>query len=448
MTDISALTTSPIKQRFIGRGAILFVLIVGLLPNLLFLAVMPIYIAERLLSPMLYVSAALAALFLPPLAAYILFLAVAVIDLGVIVMVAFHLPLALAIDSLRYTATINIAASSFYVAIIAINLGLALLSAWLFNRHRDEIRLASPLPVIFAALALMAADFRFNLPYVEKKVPQFDSAVSQNGLTSDAIVTRGHNLLIVMVEGLGAFAYPAERQVLAEQLEKAALAGGYKLTSGTTRYSGSTTGAASRELCGRWGDHRDYIAGTATDGCLPGLLRRRGFETIAYHGYTSDMFERDVWYPRIGFTELHFMETMVRNTAEQVEGRCGSVFLGLCDKDVGALVHARLREAGNKPKFIYWLTLNSHVPFVAKKETTLACGSPTSPIVNRTVCELTELWSDVFASVAEIAADPDLPPTDILVVGDHHTPLWDRAAKDRFTLGAVDWYLLRSGRAG
>ena len=431
-------------NRFFGRGALLFVLIVGLLPNLFFLAVMPFFIAERAISPMLYVTAAVASFFVPRLAVYVLFALVVVVDLGLIVMVAFHLPLAMAIDSLRYMATIDVAASGFYIAVVAINLSLALLSAWLFVRHRDEMRLASPLPVAFVALALMGADFRFNLPYVMKTVPPFDSAVTQNKLDADAIAARGNNLLIVMVEGLGAFAEAAEREVLAGKLEWAAAAGSYTLTNGTTHYSGSTTGAASRELCGRWGDHRDYIAGSDNVSCLPWLLRKRNFETVAYHGYTSDMFERRDWYPKIGFGEMHFLEEMVRDSGERVVGRCGSVFRGLCDRDVAELVHERLLAPGETPKFVYWLTLNSHIPFVEKKDGGLACGSPAGVIANETVCKLTELWSDVFDGVAAIASDPRLPATDILVVGDHHTPLWERDAKGRFKLGEVDWYFLRS----
>ncbi len=443
MTDISISPEKLGAQRFIGRGALLFVLIVGLLPNLFFLAVMPFFIAERLITPLLYVIAAIAALFLPRFAVYALFLAVAVVDLCLIVMVAFHLPLALAIDSVRYMATIDVSASGFYVAVISINLALALVSAWLFDRNRAEIRSASPLPVLLVALSLMAADFHFNFRYFTKSMSPFNSAVSQNGLSADAIAARGGNLLIVMVEGLGAFADPAEKRILSEKLENAASSAGYTFTSGTTPYSGSTTGAASRELCGRWGDHRDYISGVHTENCLPKLLHARGFETVAYHGYTSDMFERHVWYPNIGFSELHFMETMVRDAPMQVARRCGSVFLGLCDSDVAALVHSRLLEAGDKPKFVYWLTLNSHVPFVAKTVGTMACRTAAAPIANATACELAELWGDVFDSVAAIATDTRLPPTDILVVGDHHTPLWERAAKDRFTLGLVDWYLLR-----
>ena len=73
----------------------------------------------------------------------------------------------------------------------------------------------------------------------------------------------------------------------------------------------------------------------------------------------------------------------------------------------------------------------------------MACRSETPRIHNKTVCELSNLWSIVFEQVSEIAADPELAPTDILIVGDHHTPLWERAAKDGFELGKVDWILLR-----
>lgn len=107
----------------------------------------------------------------------------------------------------------------------------------------------------------------------------------------------------------------------------------------------------------------------------------------------------------------------------------------------------RLKTDIERPKLVYWLTLNSHIPYVATKDGPLDCEAPgTAAIDNRTVCELTELWAAVFDKVAKIAADPSLPATDILVVGDHHTPLWERAAKKRFTPGKVDWYLLRSSQ--
>lgn len=44
-------------------------------------------------------------------------------------------------------------------------------------------------------------------------------------------------------------------------------------------------------------------------------MASRGFESIAFHGFSHTMFARDVWYPKIGFTELNFFEDMVSETA-------------------------------------------------------------------------------------------------------------------------------------
>lgn len=447
MSAFSVEQNGPSKvSRVVDRRSLLLLLIVGLVPNGLFLLAMPFYIAERLVSPLLYLCAAAAALVLPPACAYLLFALVAAIDLGLIVMIAFHLPLDVALDSVRHLATIDVGASTLYLAVTTLTFGTAMLAAWLLNRHRAAIRHASPVPVAVFAFALAAADFSFNLTYVSKATPRFDSAMTQAGLEADAIAARGNNLLVVLVEGLGAFADARERALLSAKLERVAAAGSYTLEHGTARYSGSTTSAESRELCGRWGDHLTYLDEQGPFDCLPRRLADRGYATAAYHGYKPEMFSRDRWYPKIGFTEMHFATDLIRDNPAQVAGRCGSVFQGLCDSEVGEAVRARLLAPGGQPKMVYWLTLNSHIPFTAKKDGPLGCETAAAGIANRTTCQLTELWGEVFDTAAAIAADPRLAPTDILLVGDHHTPLWERDAKNRFILGAVDWYLLRSTR--
>lgn len=432
------------KSRLFDRAAIRLMLIAGLVPNGIFLVAMPFFIAQRLIAPLLYLLATAAALFLPPFCAYLLFLLVAAIDLGLIISIAFHLPLHTALDSVRFLSTIDVTASTFYVTTVTLTFTMPLLAALLLNRHREEIRFASPIPVALLAFALVGAELHFNLPYAAKAEPEFDSAMTQNGLAADAIAARGNNLLVVLVEGLGAIANANEKALLSAELERAAASGNYTLTHGTTRYSGSTTAAESRELCGRWGDHLDYIHENGPFDCLPRQLAEHGYATTAYHGYTSAMFARNIWYPKIGFEDLHFADELARDVPMLVPNRCGSVFEGLCDTEVAHAVRARLLAADKRPKLVYWLTLNSHVPFVAKPDGQLRCGTEEAAIANRTTCELTELWGDVFKSVASIATDPELPPTDILVVGDHHTPLWERDAKKRFILGSVDWYFLRS----
>lgn len=429
--------------RPLSREAIELALIVSLLPNLLFLAAMPFFIAERLLSPLLYLAAGLFALVVPRWVAILLFLAAALIDLGLIVMVAFHLTLPTAIDSIRYLAAIDIGASAFYMAFGGAMLATTMLAAMLVTRARGRLRTASPLAATLLALALMLLDYRFNYPYIDTKTADvpFESAVAKSGLTAGAVAARGNNLLIVMVEGLGAFADPEDRAVLGDKLRAVTRSAPYRLVTGTSHYSGSTTGGESRELCGRWGDHRDYLAGDHD--CLPRQLARRGYETIAYHGFSAAMFDRDRWYPRIGFTRMHFEAQLARDHGDLLTRRCGSVFEGLCDDQLGAVVARELTTRSERPKLVYWLTLNSHIPFVAERDVQLGCAGDRPRIDNATVCALTEYWADVIDQVAVIATDPDLPPTDILIVGDHHTPFWERAAKDRFVLGEVDWFLLR-----
>jgi hypothetical protein len=56
------------------------------------------------------------------------------------------------------------------------------------------------------------------------------------------------------------------------------------------------------------------------------------------------------------------------------------------------------------------------------------------------VCYMSEMWSDVMSSLVRLTAD--IPPTDILIVGDHAPPLWSKAARHLFTPGKVTWVRL------
>lgn len=421
-----------------------FAIYAGIIPNALYVTAMPNYIASRLISPFLFLSAGIAGLFVPAPLTYLLFLVAATVDLSLIIMMAFHLPFDVAVDSLRYLASIDPAASAFYIAIGATVTATAIAAAFLINRNRTALRQASLVPALVVACGFSAADLAWNQPYFDRPDVEIDTARLQTGLSAKTIGANGKNLLIVMVEGLGAFADPQEHALFTSILSKGLSKQRYEVESGLSYYSGSTTGAAARELCGRWGDYIDYITGAASYDCLPNRLAGYGYETTAFHGFGTDMFRRDAWYPAIGFRKLEFMDKLVAEQPERFTLRCGSVFEGLCDADVGDAVHAALMENPEKKKFVYWLTLNSHIPFVKSAEDRMACRSNMPLIRNDTVCELSNLWSVVFDKINAIALDPNLPPTDILVVGDHHTPLWERAAKKRFVLGKVDWFLLRN----
>jgi Sulfatase len=427
-----------------SRPSLLFALYTAIIPNLLFALASPFYIVSRLISPLLFLAAGVAGLFVPTPLTYILFFLAAAVDMTLIIMIAFHLPFDVALDSLKYAASIDPTASILYVSVGTTVTATTVLAGFLVSRHRGMLREASLVPALLIAGGLSAADYVWTQPYFEKPDVEIDSARIQTGMTEQAITKHGNNLLIVTVEGLGAFADPLERDIFRSILTKNLPEGRYRLEDGQTHYSGSTTGAAARELCGRWGDYIDYVTGAASFDCLPKKLAAAGYETTAFHGFGTDMFQRDKWYPQIGFQKLAFMDELETRRPDLFTRHCGSVFSGLCDADVGDAVHEALRASPDKRKFIYWLTLNSHIPFVKEENDRMRCRSDAPLVQDATVCELSNLWSIVFEKINAIAADPVLAATDILVVGDHHTPLWERAAKDRFVLGKVDWFLLRN----
>ena len=95
-----------------------------------------------------------------------------------------------------------------------------------------------------------------------------------------------------------------------------------------------------------------------------------------------------------------------------------------------------------KPRFIYWLTLNTHIPVApGDAHTDFHCEGERIRS-NSTVCRMAELWHDFFASLSQLALDPRVGPADILVVGDHAPPLWSKRGRNMFAPGKVAWYRL------
>ena len=136
---------------------------------------------------------------------------------------------------------------------------------------------------------------------------------------------------------------------------------------------------------------------------------------LAVHAFSYRMYERNEWYPVIGFDKELFGEELVKSTRRL----CGNAFTGVCDADLPPII-VRESAFSKKPKFIYWLTLNTHVPVTPNQALTdFRCEDDAGIFQHMRVCEMAELWHDVFASVSKLALDPSIGPAEILVVGDH-----------------------------
>jgi hypothetical protein len=243
--------------------------------------------------------------------------------------------------------------------------------------------------------------------------------------------------VLVIVESLGVFRDPDARAQIDAPIYDPHVTQKYTVTSGNIGYFGSTTSAEMRELCHTREPYADF---TKTNGfsCLPERLHTRGYATMSVHGFNRSFFNRQTWYPSIGFDKEVFGLAL----AKQTHRLCGGAFRGACDADLPPVI-AHEAAFSPKPKFIYWLTLNTHIP-VAPGEalTKYGCSSDTGVFNHLQVCRMAELWHDVFNAVAKLALDPSIGPADILVVGDHAPPLWSKRGRAQFEPGLVPWYRL------
>ncbi|MFC7500130.1 sulfatase-like hydrolase/transferase [Enterovirga sp. GCM10030262] len=356
----------------------------------------------------------------------------------------FSLSLASLFYSIRFLIELRPGASIEYVMLAAL-LAATLAGGWkLLRKPTDFVKpwqLLCAAAAIFAFAGLdlwMSAGSRGSYTRTAPAGAAFSSATSQAGF--GALAGTGNNLLIVMVEALGMPKDPSLQARLFAPWRRADIAHRYDVRSGTSPFFGSTTSGELRELCGRWGDYAE-LKTRADPGCLPAKLAANGYETTAIHSFEGGFFDRTDWYPNIGFQSLLFRDGLFDKGAEA----CSGVFPGACDRDVPRIIAERLKQPG-KPQFIYWLTVNSHLPVAA--DATLGtehCARFDAELAESQAmaCRLFSLWNGVSVSLAEMLADSDLPPTDVLIVGDHAPPFFDRRQRALFHRDRVPWILLK-----
>jgi hypothetical protein len=253
-------------------------------------------------------------------------------------------------------------------------------------------------------------------------------------------LANGHNLVVVLVEALGEPTSAVTRRLFEADWNRPEWRTRYTVSRGGVPYYGSTTNAEMRELCGVWS--LNQVADFGQTECLPERFARAGYETTAMHAFTGSFFGRSEWWKEAGFQHTMFRESLIRNGARV----CGGVFPGACDQDVPAQIGSRLKAA-KKPQLIYWVTLNSHLPVVrsaALGTDNCHIGGAELDAESELLCPLFLVHHRLADALTAMALDPALPPTDILIVGDHMPPFFERDARQRFEGHEVPWIMLEA----
>ncbi len=264
------------------------------------------------------------------------------------------------------------------------------------------------------------------------------------GLTSDQFASsqiwgkRSENIVLVLVESLGEFQDPSLNSNLFNIFLAPLIQQRFKIYEGRIPFTGgSTIHGEIRELCAKklTGIHISSIDFE----CLPKYYKMKGFDTYSLHGFTGQFYDRDVWHKLLGFEKEIYLEDFKPLNYKL----CGIAFQGVCDFEIAHHLLNLLNEKTEKKKFIYWLTLNSHLPLSSdiKSERESVCSQNENISRYPQICALYSVLDALFQSISEVLKDPSLPPTDFLIVGDHPPPFTNSNITAKFT-NSIPWIYL------
>lgn len=358
----------------------------------------------------------------------------------------FNLSIKSLLYSLQFFAEIKPSNSYEYILVALALLGMMVYAFFTFRKDQNFetpwmiLACGAGIASLAATDYAMGQGMRGHYKRIAPAGAYFSSGMRESGMEARADGKR--HLVVMVVESMGVPRGNAEMQRLlfGEYKNSAAVRARYDLSQGINPYYVSTTAGEIRELCGRWGDYYDLVD-RKDDACLPARLARRGYRTHALHGFVGSFFEREKWYPNIGFQKAEFGPTLIDRGARN----CGGVFAGACDRDVPAQM-AQILKAAKGPTFLYYLTVNTHLPVPLGMNLGNEQCQRVSPKLAREfpqICRQFVMWHDLNnALIAEVTAK-DFPEADILIVGDHMPPYFDRHHRSQFDPAHVPWLYLR-----
>ncbi len=249
------------------------------------------------------------------------------------------------------------------------------------------------------------------------------------------------NVVLIIAESWGLAGDPALRSALIEPYLAPHLLSKYQVFQGTVPFYGSTIAGEARELCAsKMGYFLLSASSRELKDCLPGVLATHGYDAIAVHGNAGHMFDRTDWYSAIGFQERWFREQL----RQQGLPSCVGAATGICDASIAEWIGNRLQRLDQKPTFLYWVTLNSHLPVPTPVPITTAvpCSVLPLPTPQPALCSWTQLVLNLHRSVSQLAMSKLARPTLFIVVGDHAPPFGDLALRQEFSDSVVPYIIL------
>jgi hypothetical protein len=249
------------------------------------------------------------------------------------------------------------------------------------------------------------------------------------------------NVVIILVESWGLDTESAVSDALTRPYSDPQLRARYQVLQGEVPFAGPTLGGESRELCGStMAFDLEIASAKELQACLPDRLAARGYHDVAIHGMWAEMFDRVKWYKTMGFQETWFLGQF----KDEGLPTCNGAFWGICDAAIADWMARRLEKSKPDPEFLYWVTLNSHLPVPVPNplKSPADCSFAQSLAQQPSLCSWYQLIANVHQSAASLAMGNLARPTIFVIVGDHAPPFSDPFLRDKFSQSLVPYVIL------
>ncbi|MGD0630495.1 MAG: sulfatase-like hydrolase/transferase [Terracidiphilus sp.] len=227
------------------------------------------------------------------------------------------------------------------------------------------------------------------------------------------------NVVLILVESWGLLLDPHLAQAITAPFDDPRIARKFQTSYGSVPFTGLTLPGEARELChSTLGFGILRASGETAKQCLPAYFQARGYQSIAIHGYVGQMYNRTELYPNLGFNQVWFGPVLEKLGLPD----CRGAFPGICDTSIASWIGSSLLPGDqSKPRFIYWVTLNSHLPIPGNPDLPDdgVCAARPALQNSAALCSWFRLVRGVHQAVQQIALAPSARPTVFLLVGDH-----------------------------
>ncbi|MCV0429343.1 MAG: hypothetical protein K5905_28175, partial [Roseibium sp.] len=208
------------RGKVFSRDALYFAFVANIVPSIPFYLLAFFVCPLRALPIVLYFTLAVIGLRLNAFILVMLAVIVAFTDVVLVISGIFNLSPILIIDSIKYSANLDLFSFLGYAFLAAAILFFVGLYVYFLVRNRRVYQKVSLYPAILTCCAIVGLDFYLNASpqtffanFLQNRT-EFTSAAKQINLSAPMSAGEDENVLIVMVEGMGAYADPAHQKLL------------------------------------------------------------------------------------------------------------------------------------------------------------------------------------------------------------------------------------------